>query len=372
MDKKLFQSDTFSKTKIVLTLDDRRNIIAKVQAVLNKEHSHPERQVIHEHSDRLNFACPYCGDSSSNAHAKRGNLYWDSLYYHCYNDACNAYGTKTHFTLLDFLRNFKEYMSDEEYSDIMVYIRSHKYSGNNTTDVNFILFSELNGFAIDKDEFIKKHQLFKVSPNTYRAYPYLKSRLLHTNADKFLWNPKTQSLYIPNYTHNQEKIIGYQTRKLGFTKGPKYLSHTLKMVREEMGMDGEIEDKFVKMSMLYNILGVNFSHNLTVFEGPLDSMFMANSIAVSGLGKDSYNFKEIPTIRYFYDNDRAGKYKMIQKLKDGEKVFMWNKLIDDFDITYKIKDFNDLIKYCYAKKRHDVLKAIDSYFTNDPLDMIYI
>ena len=39
-------------------------------------------------SDKLNFACPYCGDSNKDSSKKRGNFYLSSNTYKCFNDGC--------------------------------------------------------------------------------------------------------------------------------------------------------------------------------------------------------------------------------------------------------------------------------------------
>jgi hypothetical protein len=100
----------------------------------------------------------------------------------------------------------------------------------------------------------------------------------------------------------------------------------------------------------------------------------SNSIAISGVDKPTDMFDEIPTIRYFFDNDRAGKKEMEFKLKRRKKVFMWEKILRDFKIQprlaklEKIKDFNDLLKYCWIQK-NEAVKHLDKYFTENPLDI---
>ena len=67
-----------------------------------------------------------------------------------------------------------------------------------------------------------------------------------------------------------------------------------------------------------------------------------------------------------------GKTRMIEKLKNGQSVFMWNKFLKDFNIpTRKVKDLNDLVKYEY-NKRTGCLTDLDKYFTNNSLDIIFI
>ena len=46
------------------------------------------KQEVHDKHERLNFACPYCGDSATDNWKKRGNLYEEGFNFHCFN--CNA------------------------------------------------------------------------------------------------------------------------------------------------------------------------------------------------------------------------------------------------------------------------------------------
>ena len=107
-----------------------------------------------------------------------------------------------------------------------------------------------------------------------------------------------------------------------------------------------------------------------------DASMGSNQWTLSG-NKDSVkkqilDFDDIPTVRYFFDNDIEGKSKMIQKLKRGNTVFMWQKFLKDFNIPpKKVKDLNDLVKYEF-KNRTGCLNELDKYFTNNHLDLIFL
>jgi hypothetical protein len=88
--------------------------------------------------------------------------------------------------------------------------------------------------------------------------------------------------------------------------------------------------------------------------------------------KQIIEFNEIPTAKYFFDNDIEGKTRMIEKLKTGQNVFMWDKFLKDHNIPQrKVKDLNDLVKYEY-KERVGCLNELDKYFTNNSLDIIFV
>jgi hypothetical protein len=122
------------------------------------------------------------------------------------------------------------------------------------------------------------------------------------------------------------------------------------------------------LSLYFNIALVDFMKPVTVFEGPIDSLLCRNSIAISGVDKPTDMFDEIPTIRYLFDNDPAGRKKMEFLLKKRKMVFMWNKIVRDYKVQEKVKDFNDLLKYCWNRK-NEAIQNYDKYFTNNPLDI---
>ena len=82
------------------------------------------------------------------------------------------------------------------------------------------------------------------------------------------------------------------------------------------------------------------------------------------------DFDSVPTSRYFFDNDRDGRTKMIEKLKNEQEVFMWTKFCEDYGIPFfgrnRIKDLNDLIIFEY-KNRTGCLDDLDKYFTKQSI-----
>ena len=94
---------------------DKSYINGIIQRVLNKEFSNIQKRKTVDYNDRVNFACPYCGDSSD-PYKKRGNLYWKSLQYHCYNGGC----PKRHTNLVEFLKDFHNPISNKD--DLIFYL----------------------------------------------------------------------------------------------------------------------------------------------------------------------------------------------------------------------------------------------------------
>jgi hypothetical protein len=82
-------------------------------------------------------------------------------------------------------------------------------------------------------------------------------------------------------------------------------------------------------------------------------------------------FDDNPNVRYFFDNDRVGKGIMEEKLGKKNTVFLWKKFIDDYNIKEFIKDFNDLVVWCYNNNK-SAIKELKNYWSNHPLDIYYV
>jgi hypothetical protein len=172
-------------------------------------------------------------------------------------------------------------------------------------------------------------------------------------------------------------IVGAQSRRMK-GKGSRYLTYDLSKLYEQvlnkpLEIDEEELGQMNNISTLFGVLYIDFREPTTVFEGPMDSMFMRNSIALCTVGRDTTKLDSIDTVRYMLDNDPAGLKKTIEKLKAGKEVFMWNKFLKDKKLDkYNIKDLNDLIKECYKNSVKISLSSFEDYFTNNKLDLRYV
>jgi len=121
------------------------------------------------------------------------------------------------------------------------------------------------------------------------------------------------------------EVFAYQGRAFG-NEQPKYI--TIKIDEER--------DK------IFGLDKVNKSKPILVVEGPLDSLFLDNCIAVAGA-----NFSNIEgNLTVIYDNEPRNKEinKQIEKTIDqGKSVCLWPD-------TMKCKDINDMIIAGYSKK----------------------
>ena len=354
-----------STSKLTDDLKDRIKSTLKEIAV--QEHSAPNKQMLKDMPGRIVLACPYCGDSHTDDTKKRGNLYWDTLQYHCYN--CGHH-TNIHTMAKDFQVRMGQ---SQDTFNVIDYIQSNKMKVKQSDALQHGILKKLNDIAITVDEFKKFAHAEEIQPGDWIWFK-LKERLLHNRAEEFLYSPKTFKLWILNFSANGN-IIGVQSRRMkGY--GQRYLTYDIGKLYEEMkkehGLTEEELARVNKASTLFGIMQLNFQRDVTIFEGPLDAKFMSNSLALATAGRSTEEFDEMATVRYMFDNDKTGKKKMIEKLKKGRSVFMWQKFLQDFKLDkYDIKDLNDLMLKCYELK-NDAHKKINDYFTSSQLDLWYI
>ena len=341
-------------------------ITAKVQKILLGQYRGSKAEIKH-FRDRINFACPYCGDSND-AHKKRGNIYWKNLMFHCYNGGCS----KKHSNVIEFLKDNGESIAQKD--DLMFFldfIRANQVIIPTKDYMEIGIFENLKEYSIPIAEIKEKLKLVDPDSN-FKIDRYLKGRFMHNKMHNFLYDPKEEQLYIFNLSPNMKETYGWQIRNFK-PKREKYVSYTIEKINllirnKKIEVPDEELIRMNTLSIYFNIALIDFSKPVTIFEGPMDAILCSNSIALSGVDKPTEMFDDISTVRYLFDNDLSGKRKMEEKLKRRKTVFMWNQLAKDFKIQSKVKDFNDLIKYCWENK-NDAIRHFDKYFTNNPLDL---
>lgn len=365
------------------------NIEEKIQKILNnkfKKDSFHKRQIDH-YSDRINFACPFCGDSLRDPRKKRFNVYLNSLSCHCFN--CNH-----HSGINSFLKQFNEELCMEDKIQVHEIQQSTKKFerriSNNQSSFSFQLLDKL---AIPKS--ILFDMLKLTTPyKSKECSDYLNSRNINIKQWKyFAYNEKSKELYILNINSN-DRIIGMQIRQLDpNSKKARYLTRSLskiysnifkkdlsilierllksmengeKYITEEDGIEN-IQANLDRLSGLFNIMNVDMSSPLTIVEGPIDSLCISNAIALQGATKLNNYFDELKNVRFLFDNDKIGKEHTLNKLKTNKKVFLWGMYIKKMNIKTKVKDINDIIKLKLFNN-----EMYESCFSNDEFDVIFI
>lgn len=330
-----------------------------IQSILNNQFMTPAKREIDLYSNRLNFACPYCGDSAKNQYAKRGNVFLKNMSFKCFN--CGEYSS-----VYEFLKHFQTNCDIDDTELFMYRTYYNKSIRRVNNDIDIFNNKLINKWGIDREQF--KNNLGLIEIEHTPGEIYLKKRYQRIN-DSYLYDAKSNNLYILNITP-ELKIIGYQLRIL---KTKKYFTYKLSTIYKELKRELSDEDKLEidqidKISSVFNILNLDYNQPITIFEGPFDSFLFPNSIAIAGAHMHSPI--EAENLRFWFDNDETGKQNAIKELKKGHHIFLWKKYLKKVNMAPDIKDLNDIV--IQSKINNIELLPFEEYFSNKKIDMIFL
>jgi len=359
-----FEISNFEENVIPENFKDK--IISLIQEILNEQFSIFQKRKIRIKRDRLNFSCPYCGDSATDSSKKRGNLYLKNLSVYCYN--CNH-----HTSLQKFLKDFGKSLvgNDLVYAKKLQEENKQFLSHRQQIDNSFF-FDEtiLDEFAIDKRVIFEAYNLIEINhPQANWIRKYLEDRL-QTNFSNFGWDKERNRLFIFNFT-SSGKVLGFQIRN--FKQEPKYITKTLQILYEELGIEHEKEDEesefeeVNRLSFLFGLSTTDFKKPVFAFEGPLDSFLISNAISTCGTNNELPFF--MSNLYFIYDKDKPGTKKSIEKLNAKCNVFLWSKFLKaiEYPETSKKIDFTDIMKW--SIENNVELPSLLGFFGNHPLDI---
>ena len=284
-----------------------------------------------------NFRCPYCGDSQKRRNKARGYLFKikNDFVFKCHNCGVGR-------TFSNFLKD-----QDEHLHDRYVMERFKKgTTGKHTTVPN----PKFNFKTPTFDT--KKVSLEKISDLniSHPAREYLQNRGIK-DLDYFYYCPKfkdwtnKQKKMFDNLRQDSPRIIipfkdkegnlfGYQGRSLAPKAKLRYITIML----------DEAQPK------IFGLDRVNTNKPIHIVEGPFDSTFLENSVAMAGSDADVRSFGWSNYI-WVFDNEPRNReiINRVSKVIDrGDQVVIWPSKI-------KEKDINDM-----HLAGHDVQTLVES------------
>ena len=282
-------------------------------------------------ADLYNFRCPICGDSQKHKNKARGYFYQvkTNTNFKCHN--CGASLS---------LNNFLKQIDTTLHKQYCLEKFKEGHTGKN--------------FVVDEPKFDFKKPTFKKQLDIPRASEvpiareYLEKRKL--DPTKFYFTSKfkkwanTQKQTFDNIKKDESRIIipmydtegnliGFQGRALG----PNFVKYITIMLKEEA-------------PKIYGLDKIDTNKTIYVVEGPFDSTFVENSIALCGSDGDMAHL-EGSDIVFVYDNEPRNK-EILQRIErcinKGERVIIWPTIIED-------KDINDMVL-----SGHDIMSVLKS------------
>ena len=265
-----------------------------------------------------NFRCPICGDSQTNKNKARGYLYQikNNTNYKCHNCGINV--------------SFNNFLKQIDTQIHKQYIFEKFKEGN--TGKNFTTQAPVLKFEAPK--FKPKLDLPKASEDPV-AKAYLENRKL--NSDNYYYTEKfkewTNSLRptFDNVSKDEPRIIiplFYQNILVGFqgrALGPSKVKYITIMLTDDA-------------PKIYGLDKVQKNKSVYITEGPFDSTFISNSIALCGADGDVDKWGICDPV-WVYDNEPRNREilsRISRVIEMGQKVVIWPS-------TIKEKDINDMV-----------------------------
>ena len=277
-----------------------------------------------------NFRCPLCGDSKKNRSKTRGYLYniKADINFRCHN--CGA-----SMTFSNFLKQLDPVIHKQ-----YVFERFK----NNSTGRGTVV--EEPTFKFEEPKFKTKIRI-PLCSEIRRGREYLQARRL--DPKRFYWAedfagfvnsikptfgsnvPKESRIIIPLYY--KKDLIGIQGRSVD-PSPVKYITTIF----------------YDDAPKIYGLDNIRQDAPVFVTEGPFDSTFISNSIAMCGADADVRRWGVSDPV-WIYDNEPRSK-EIVKRISDtidrGEKVVIWPNNIYE-------KDINDMVL-----AGHDVQSIVES------------
>ena len=281
-------------------------------------------------ADLYNFRCPLCGDSQKHKNKARGYLYQvkTNTNYKCHN--CGASMSFNNFIKQIDPTLHKQYTMEKF---------KEGYTGKN--------------FVVEEPKLEFKKPVFKKELDLPRASEvpiakeYLEKRMLDPNKFYFAkrfrtWVNSKKKMFdsvqkdesriiIPMYD-TERNLIGFQGRALG----PNFVKYITVMLKDDA-------------PKVFGLEQIDKTKTVYVTEGPFDSTFIRNSIAMCGADGDVRGWG-ISRPVWVYDNEPRSSeiLKRIESTIDrGECVVIWPQNI-------KEKDINDMVL-----SKYDIMSILE-------------
>ena len=291
----------------------------------------PQLQQFKEKKNNVfQFRCPYCGDSKVSKTKARGYIYEKKgkINFRCHNCGESASAS-----------NFIKYVNPTLHEEYVVEKFKDKYKPK--PKIGKLPFADKEKHPDHQDILQGIPALIELDSN-HIASLYVEERLLPESSyyDMYYIDDINQlARKLPKYDdvkldksprillpfRNKDGIITHiQGRAISKTdKAHRYI--TLEIIPDQIKIFGE--DR------------VNYKEVVFVVEGPIDSLFLNNAVAMGGADVDFHKFNKSKTI-FVYDNEKTDEIinRMKKAVQFGFRVCIWGKDVSQY------KDINDMME----------------------------
>lgn len=292
--------------------------------VIETFYSYCKRPIHKRYQNAYNAECPVCKEGKSTGRSRRLFYFPSKEYFYCHNCSKSWRPFEwvkevTGLTVPEILKKNSEKTGEENFTSVKqtiikpIEIPDLPENSIDLTDVSQLEFYKNNKYVNLALNYCTDRRLFTAVNSCHKFYVSIEDKI-HKNR-----------LVIPFFGENRN-VVCYQTRALTSKQTPKYLT---KFGEKELFGTSNIDS-----SIPY----------VFVFEGPIDSMFVKNGVAMASLSPTDKQQQQLKSLIgyefiYVFDNDKnnAQTSKKIEKsIKEGKQIFIWPKEMTRF------KDVNEV------------------------------
>jgi DNA primase len=300
--------------------------------------------------DLYNFRCPLCGDSQKNKTKSRGYVYRkkNDYFYMCHNCGIST-------TFFNFLKQVD--------SNLVKEYQLERYKNGETGNNNYPKPS-FDEFKTEQPIFKEKIQLPTIASleEDHFARTYVQRRKIPVELQNSLYyaddfkqfvgsfgiekdiHDGDKRLVIPFYD-KEKNLVAFQGRALGESK-IRYI--TIKLHDD--------------VKKVYGVDRVDAEKKIYVFEGPIDSMFIENSVATADSHLEAItDVFDKSNVVLVFDNEPRNKeiLKQIERAIDNHfNVVIWPEMIEEKDVNemilngFEVDEIKDILdKHTYVNLR---------------------
>lgn len=270
------------------------------------------------------FRCPLCLDSSKSKTKKRGYIYEKKgqFFFFCHN--CSASHRFDKFLKLLNPHLYNQYRLEKlsktnpEQQNEPTKRKDIDYAPKHKDTIDLVSIADL-----DDSHFAKIYVKNRMIPEDKWYLLYFADDFREFT-DSFVpgkYKIKQEPRLVLPFWNEQGKLTGFQGRAL---------------VQSEMRyVTVRIDDE---SSMFYGCERINKKRTIFVVEGPIDSLFLENCIAMCGSHNSDVPYKNCV---YILDCERRNKHitqKIEGLINEGKRVLIWNEHFEQFG-----KDINEMV-----------------------------
>lgn len=275
--------------------------------------------------NNYNFRCPYCGDSRSNKFKARGYLIQRETGYSYYCHNCGQTAD---------LKNFIKFVDPQMYAEYL----TERFSQANTTPVENKVEDQ---FKFEQPIFQKNNHLKKLKKVSQLKHNHPVKQYV---VDRKIPNPYHAKLfYCLDFGKWVNQLLGYE--KIFQKEERRLIIPFFDQQKNMFALQGRAFSKdairYITIIIdkdkpkIYGLDTVDSQRTVYIFEGPIDSMFIENSVAMAG----SAGNVEFDDKVFVYDNEPRNLQiveRMQKVIEQGDKICIWPK-----EILWK--DVNDMV-----------------------------